>query len=113
MRIMVARNKVMVEPGKESGELTIGTVLSAGRGGLLDNGRERDIGFGFQPDATKVLYKKGAGTPAEHDGKKVLLLGYEDIMGQVIPEPPPPPKVIANPKPTEVKKFDPANTAVV
>ena len=58
----------------------IGTVLAKGPGKFLDNGSRKEFELSV---GDKVLYGKYAGTEVKHDGKDLVVMREDDVMGVV------------------------------
>ncbi len=58
-----------------------GTVLSVGKGKLLDSGKHSDMSVAV---GDVVIYGKYSGTDIEHDGREVKILRESDILAKVV-----------------------------
>jgi chaperonin GroES len=70
----------IVLPGNAAEKPDMGKVIAVGKGKLLENGERRalDVAVGDQ-----VIFGKYAGQTVKLDGKEVLVMREEDIMGVV------------------------------
>lgn len=94
MSIRPLDNRVVIEPLEEettsAGGIVLpdnvkekpmmGTIIAIGPGKALENGSRRDLELNL---GDKVLYGKYAGTEVKHDGKDLVVMREDDVMGVI------------------------------
>lgn len=92
MSIRPLDNRVLIEPLAEEttspGGIVLpdnvkekpmeGKVLAVGTGKLLDDGSRKPVEISV---GDKVLFGKYAGTEVKHDGKDLIIMREDDVMG--------------------------------
>ena len=94
MSIRPLDNRVLIEPLAEEAtspggivlpdnvkeKPMMGTVVAIGPGKLLDSGSRKELELSI---GDRVLYGKYAGTEVKHDGKDLVVMREDDVMGVV------------------------------
>lgn len=70
----------IVLPGSATEKPNQGTVIAAGKGGILGNGDVRPMDV---KDGDMVLFGQFSGTEVKVDGETLIMMREEDIMGVI------------------------------
>lgn len=70
----------IVLPGSATEKPNQGTVIAAGKGGILGNGDVRPMDV---KDGDMVLFGQFSGTEVKVDGETLVMMREEDIMGVI------------------------------